>query len=603
MEPAYMEMLNALARIRDVCQGQLALPQLCVVGDQSSGKSSLLQCITGVEFPVKSGICTRVPTVVECRRAVSESCEIRAGNGEFSSIPTADIMKAITKAQKSLLGDAKISSSQITVRVSGPSQDDLDIVDLPGIIHNGPGSEETVQLIEKYIQSEQTLILVVSEAKQDDELVSALKLAAKHDQAGTRSLRILTKFDTFDSDDAQKKAAKLVADRVDDPLGPHAVVCRALGGSSYDSESEAETFCDMPSKHTDIASLKERLQPLYIELIRTNLPTLENNARVAKKAAEASLHKLGELPLSPVAMIREAQRALKLPQHSFTATITPAIDRAREAVHATSERIAPDFVSRLLKHDAFICPFFQGEVAFNAGMGEIVEWWRHPTERFIKEIAVALETSMSPINEDAVGVSERLRAAIKMQWEAYSADLVKSLRTQLQSTLMEEKDFGTVNHYIQQRYVEEHLMPDALIERAVESICGDNDSNKFCTDAATVRKQLQATRDAAVDKAQHATIGEYVASKVLCALKANWAVEKKTFTDEMLKKTRGCVVAKREEFIDLMVANDTLRSDALEDGDIGERRESLKATIAAMQDVIFEVTTLTVNTKRQPIDM
>jgi len=595
-----MEMLNALARIRDVCQGQLALPQLCVVGDQSSGKSSLLQCITGVEFPVKSGICTRVPTVVECRRAMSESCEIRAGNGEFSSIPTADIMKAITKAQKSLLGESKISSSQITVRVSGPSQDDLDIVDLPGIIHNGPGSEETVQLIETYIKSEQTLILVVSEAKQDDELVSALKLADKHDPAGTRSLRILTKFDTFDSDDAQKKAAKLVADRVDDSLGAHAVVCRALGGSGYDGESEAETFGDMNSKHTGIASLKERLQPLYVDLIRANLPTLESSARDAKKVAEASLHKLGELPLSPVGMIREAQRALKLPQHSFTATITPAIDRAREAVHATGERITPDFVSGLLKHDAFVCPFFQGEVAFNAGMGEVVEWWSHPTERFIKEIAVALQTSMNPINEDAVGVSERLRAAIKLRWDAYSTELVKSLRTQLQSTLVEEKDFGTVNHYIQQKYIEEHIMPDALIERAVESICG-NKINIFNTDAASVRKQLQATRAAAVDNARHATIGEYVGSKILCALNANWAVEKKTFTDGLLKKTRGCVVAKREEFIDLMVADDALRSDALEDGDIGERRKSLKVTIASMRDVISEVTTLTENARDKAV--
>ena len=39
-------------------------------------------------------------------------------------------------------------------------QDDLDIVDLPGIIHNGPGSADTIRLIDKYARSEQTLILV-----------------------------------------------------------------------------------------------------------------------------------------------------------------------------------------------------------------------------------------------------------------------------------------------------------------------------------------------------------------------------------------------------------------------------------------------------------
>ena len=78
-------------------------------------------------------------------------------------------------------------------------QDDLDIVDLPGIIHNGPGSADTIRLIDKYVRSEQTLILVVSEAKQDDELTAALNLAAKHDPTGKRTLRILTKFDNFDS--------------------------------------------------------------------------------------------------------------------------------------------------------------------------------------------------------------------------------------------------------------------------------------------------------------------------------------------------------------------------------------------------------------------
>ena len=39
----------------------------------------------------------------------------------------------------------------------------------------------------------------MSEAKQDDELTAALNLAAKHDPTGKRTLRILTKFDNFDS--------------------------------------------------------------------------------------------------------------------------------------------------------------------------------------------------------------------------------------------------------------------------------------------------------------------------------------------------------------------------------------------------------------------
>ena len=48
-----------------------------------------------------------------------------------------------------------------------------------------------------------------------------------------------------------------------------------------------------------------------------------------------------------------------------------------------------------------------------------------------------------------------------------------------------------------------------------------------------------------------------------------------TITDQVLKKTHDVIVRKRDEFIDLMVADDTLRSEAVEDDDEGERRKKL----------------------------
>lgn len=44
------------------------LSQLVVVGDQSSGKSSVLQAITELPFPVKDGMCTRFPLEVVFKR-------------------------------------------------------------------------------------------------------------------------------------------------------------------------------------------------------------------------------------------------------------------------------------------------------------------------------------------------------------------------------------------------------------------------------------------------------------------------------------------------------------------------------------------------------
>jgi GTPase SAR1 family protein len=46
------------------------LPQLVVVGDQSSGKSSVLEALTGLPFPRDSGLCTRFATQITFRRSL-----------------------------------------------------------------------------------------------------------------------------------------------------------------------------------------------------------------------------------------------------------------------------------------------------------------------------------------------------------------------------------------------------------------------------------------------------------------------------------------------------------------------------------------------------
>jgi hypothetical protein len=53
-----------------------ALPQLIVCGDQSSGKSSLLEAISGVPFPKKDNLCTRFATEVILRRALDSEIRV-----------------------------------------------------------------------------------------------------------------------------------------------------------------------------------------------------------------------------------------------------------------------------------------------------------------------------------------------------------------------------------------------------------------------------------------------------------------------------------------------------------------------------------------------
>src|SRR2546430_17501204 len=52
------------------------LPQLVVCGDQSSGKSSVLEAISGIPFPAKDGLCTRFATEVIPRSTSQSSISV-----------------------------------------------------------------------------------------------------------------------------------------------------------------------------------------------------------------------------------------------------------------------------------------------------------------------------------------------------------------------------------------------------------------------------------------------------------------------------------------------------------------------------------------------
>lgn len=54
----------------------LPLPQLVAVGDQSSGKSSLLETLTGIPFPRGQELCTRYATQITHRREEHSCIEI-----------------------------------------------------------------------------------------------------------------------------------------------------------------------------------------------------------------------------------------------------------------------------------------------------------------------------------------------------------------------------------------------------------------------------------------------------------------------------------------------------------------------------------------------
>ncbi|CAD7954869.1 unnamed protein product, partial [Amoebophrya sp. A120] len=144
----YTKQLAALQKIRGIAGGDLRLPQICVVGDQSSGKSSVLSLITGVTFPTAAGICTKAPIVVECCKKDptgdgARVFEIKTANKDYVKCDIAELAEKILEKQQTAL-DAlkqKVCTDEIFVRVSGPDVLDLIVIDLPGIIKRERGAQ------------------------------------------------------------------------------------------------------------------------------------------------------------------------------------------------------------------------------------------------------------------------------------------------------------------------------------------------------------------------------------------------------------------------------------------------------------------------------
>lgn len=70
-DPALLDKIDKLFALG--IGNYIALPQIVVVGDQSSGKSSVLQALVKLAFPRDSGLCTRFATQITFRRAVETS--------------------------------------------------------------------------------------------------------------------------------------------------------------------------------------------------------------------------------------------------------------------------------------------------------------------------------------------------------------------------------------------------------------------------------------------------------------------------------------------------------------------------------------------------
>ncbi|KAF7351392.1 hypothetical protein MSAN_01570900 [Mycena sanguinolenta] len=251
------ELLNLISQLRAVgAQGDLDLPRITVIGNQSAGKSSLVEAISGIKVPRDAGTCTRCP--MECRLASSSSWSCRISiRTEFDDlgrpqevherpfgkgiVNPSEVEIALRRAQLAVLSPG-VSDEQIlamsfedlkkgipgvepmrfsrnvicvdlegfyfaaplcyilnrSTPLLGPELTDLIFLDLPGLIANA--EQQVVDLVEEmvvsHIQGSGIILVALPMPGADDiENQKALRLARQQDPEGRRTIGVLTKPD------------------------------------------------------------------------------------------------------------------------------------------------------------------------------------------------------------------------------------------------------------------------------------------------------------------------------------------------------------------------------------------------------------------------
>ncbi|KAI7872009.1 Dynamin central region-domain-containing protein [Spinellus fusiger] len=312
------------------------LPQISVIGSQSSGKSSVLENIVGRDFlPRGTGIVTRRPLILQLINRPGTAKDKDTSNdkdtphvartndyedpdewGEFLHLPGQKFYN-FDKIREEIVKDTElktgknlgISPQPINLRIYSPNVLTLTLVDLPGLTKVPVGDQpkdiekQIRDMILKYITKPNAIILAVTAANTDLANSDGLKLAREVDPEGLRTIGVLTKIDLMDqgTDVIDILAGRVVPLR----LGYVPVVNRGQRDIEHKKsihkalDSEKEYF----ENHTSYRSkaqycgtpfLARKLNMILMHHIRNTLPEIKAKIQATLAKYQQELLQLGD---------------------------------------------------------------------------------------------------------------------------------------------------------------------------------------------------------------------------------------------------------------------------------------------------------------------
>ena len=307
------KLINLVDQLRDCgVQEYIQLPRIASLGTQSSGKSSVLESIVGLDFlPRGDGVVTRRPLELRLNHTMDGKpwaiFDEKKGEKFYDFNKVRETIEQLT--DDVCAGEKNIVDKPIVLNVFSPTCPDLTLIDLPGITRVPVGKqpknieEITKKMAARYCEDPLTIILCVIAANSDIATSDGLKMAKELDKNGSRTLGVLTKLDIMDKGTDAKKV--LLNQEIPLKLGYIAVKNRSKQ-DLIDKISMAETqkkerdffknhpiYKHLPQSCFGNDVLIQKLTKILFRIIRENLPGIIKSINDAIRRSEEELKILG----------------------------------------------------------------------------------------------------------------------------------------------------------------------------------------------------------------------------------------------------------------------------------------------------------------------
>jgi hypothetical protein len=320
-------LLNTIDKLRSMGVGEyVELPQMIICGSKANAKRSVIESISRIRFPVRKDFYNGFVTEITLRRHATTRFQVSVEPGPSSSKSELDIqelkgsMLTAPNAEQSVsliekaTGFVKpsledgFSEDVMRVELSGPSQPNLTLIDMPrlyfteGIDDEGKEKCAGRLRIEKYVRNPRTIILAVVSAKIDICAQKINDFADKYDPGRNRILGIITHLDTLESSDEEKLWQVAVKEEISQqPLGLHLVWTRSSETRDMPDEQrdqkEKEFFergdwKTVPRESVGTGNLRSRLSTLLVNHVQRSLPKLVSEINQKTRKIQSGMAKL-----------------------------------------------------------------------------------------------------------------------------------------------------------------------------------------------------------------------------------------------------------------------------------------------------------------------